>query len=339
MKVIHSLLLAAVFASSKFVVSFTTGPRAKTIDIAKPLSSDIAQLEISSTEASSTFQPFPNEVMDVQPYNKQVPKTFAAPPLSTWKRRLNTKQDFLGLHKISSIGFVLSGLYITGNGFACGFSEVQDYLFVPTYLFTASAVTTCVASSAMAWKYRANEPSIRNGMIDLAVVTAFQSILALWCSHFAPSIFDVEWFSKGMVQCLTLLAIVGAVDGIVRGDEMVQNRRGKDRSLDTQGNPYWLDWAQCVLPNFATLFYMGQTFKWFGIDNSRLDYLEMIQHGATTEAAGLYASVLSSLLLSSLVFFQTLRDKKLLSKDTEGWVILFASVVAVAETEFFLPSL
>ena len=258
-----------------------------------------------------------------------------APTVSTWKKRLNTRQDSYSLHKISSIIFLISATFIIGNGAVCGFTEVQDYLLIPTYIFTISTAITCGASAIMAWKYRSNETAIKNGMINLAIVTTFLSTMALWSSHFCPTMFDTEWVSKGMVISFTVASFIGAVDGIVRGDELIKNRKDKN---DTVGAlSYLLDWMRYVLPNFATAFNSIVLFNVFGVNSSHMDYLEMIKESTTTESAGLYGCVGLSVLVSLLVFFQTLRDKKLITKSTEAWSIFFLSVLTVALQEKLMP--
>eukprot|EP00580_Thalassiosira_gravida_P018180 CAMPEP_0201658088 /NCGR_PEP_ID=MMETSP0494-20130426/1107_1 /ASSEMBLY_ACC=CAM_ASM_000839 /TAXON_ID=420259 /ORGANISM="Thalassiosira gravida, Strain GMp14c1" /LENGTH=341 /DNA_ID=CAMNT_0048135035 /DNA_START=125 /DNA_END=1147 /DNA_ORIENTATION=+ len=241
----------------------------------------------------------------------------SAPTFSTWKKRLNTRQDSYSLHKISSILFLISGFFIIGNGALCGFTEVQDYLVIPAYIFTISATITCGASAIMAWKYRSSEIAIRNGMINLAVVTTFISVMSLWTAHFCPTMFDIEWVSKGMVIFFTVPSIIGAVDGIVRGDEMVKNREDKNDTAGTSS--YLLDWMRYVLPNFATVFFSGLLFWTNGINSSREVYLDCIRDSITTESDGFYTTVASAVIISLMVFFQTLRDKKLVTKSTEAW--------------------
>lgn len=324
------------FSFLGIVDAFTMGPNKMTFKATalSNVTSDVPQ-------NGDAFKIAPNDTIDQYTHITVHQKEFVVPALSTWKHRLNTQQDAFGLHKISSASFLLSGLFVIGNGVVCGFDQVQDYLLAPTYLFTASCTVTCVASSLMAWKYRSREPAIRNGMVDIAAATTFNCIMALWCSHFSPSAFDIEWVSKGLVQFLTLPCLVGAVDGVVRGDEMVENRNRKCQSVGDvtkATTAYWMDWTRYVVPNFATIFFSVFIFKMFGIDLSHNDYLGLIDDGTTTEAAGYYGNVIASVANSSLVFLQTLRDKKLISKDMEAWSIFVLSSLIVLQVEYFLPN-
>ena len=69
-------------------------------------------------------------------------------------RRLNTHEDFMNIHKISSMFWLGSLLWISTVGFMNGFDNVPSYLEIPTWIALVSSFIQGFNGCDMAIKYR-----------------------------------------------------------------------------------------------------------------------------------------------------------------------------------------
>jgi len=91
----------------------------------------------------------------------------------TWARRLNTREDRMGLHKLSGTGFVLSSTCILLVGLQSSFQEIPHWLYWADNALVVSTVVQATSSIGMAFRHRKRQPWIRDQFIAMAFVAIF----------------------------------------------------------------------------------------------------------------------------------------------------------------------
>lgn len=248
------------------------------------------------------------------------------PPLSTWKRRLNTKQDKFGMHKLAGVGWWLSSTVIFGEGAMTGFETLPKELEPFTYLFLISTMIQSFTSVPMALRYRSNEPVARRGFISSAITTTSLAFTGYWLSPFAQS----HPHQPTAAFLIALLVSVDALYSLTSFEDMKNeasriqaSNDGKKRDAKTYST--LVSMAPVGLPMNAILLYqmIGH------LDNVRDYFLSVIAvHGSTPELV-YYASMVTSISVCVGNLAATLYHRKLISKDIENLATIGAIVVTL----------
>lgn len=273
---------------------------------------------------------------------------------SIWKQRLITKEDFGHGHKIASVGYVLSSFTIIGTGLVFGFMEVPDFLNAYTTVFILCSFLQSYSSIPMALKYRKNDRAARNGFIGSAFSSMFLSYLGWWTSPFFPEfLVQTPLISTAALLSLCIGGFVFDTDTVLHASEVIYSRRVRNKIDSSSHDNAFLDTVAYVAPICMALpLYLLTLWRIIANNIANNPLLgaagvdlpireQFIQDcldgrfavaGVGQLALFFYASIASAACASYGTLFVTLRDKKLISKETErylvGSVMLFGAGVS-----------
>lgn len=236
--------------------------------------------------------------------------------LSKWKLRLVTKEDNFGLHKISGVGQTISALSIFATGASNGFQELPDILEPMTIAFCLSVFVQCLSAFKLAISHRRSEIGVRNVFINMGISSFIIAISALWVAPFTPEFFNNHLISKGTFTVLSLLGIFIGLDSFVNFEALIDTQIHRDKRDATQK---WMRAATSTIPYLFTVPINIAVLLSIGLEYDRLSFLDLLHSGSVSmnDVSIFYESIISSLGISYMALYVTLRDKKLISKNME----------------------
>jgi hypothetical protein len=197
-----------------------------------------AFLEVPKTKAPSLL----NELQA----NDAAAAVLPSPPIAdqrktvSWKamqqrlvRRLNTHEDYLGVHKISALIWLSSLMGIAAVGCSNGFSDIPDSLEVPTWIVLFSSVFQGVTGYDMALKYRASDPIVQKGMINSSFAMLNVAMASVYISPFAPEAFNEFRIGNGLFVMTVFPTFLFGLEEVLKMKEKIKHRnlRNKEPEL------------------------------------------------------------------------------------------------------------
>ena len=260
-----------------------------------------------------------------------------SPSLSTWKRRLMTKEDKKNIHKIASLSYVLSSVALLGTGALNGFTEAPDFLGPITEVFLVATLFQSISSIDMAMNFRKHDLGARNGFINAAFSSLLNAFLALWTSPFAPEVFNGPMASELVLVTLCLAGLIGDVNGLLTIPAILESRsRTNIQGKQSESSPF-KDFISYLIPvvliSSLNLMLLSRLLD-SNDDGVRARFLhDCINHVGSLEGESqqipiFYSMVLNSCGVSYSALAVTLRDKKLITKNQEQFVLGSLNVVA-----------
>ena len=261
-------------------------------------------------------------VVIAEPKRRQM----AMPPLSTWKRRLNTKQDPFSIHKFAGFGWWLSSTVIFGAGAMTGFTKLPEALEPFTYLFLVSTMIQSMSSIPMALEHRSKEPVVRRGFISSAITASSLAFIGYWLSPFAQG----HPHPPAAAAWIAVLVLTDALYSLTSfGDmrDVAAELKENDNEESTSPNKYSLliSLAPVGLPMNIFLLYHMATH----MDNVRDYFLSLIALNGSTPELVYYANMVTSISVCVSSLAATLCHRKLISKDVENLALMGAIVVTL----------
>lgn len=282
-----------------------------------------------TSRKASAIRQTPNEassvVIAIKPEKRPA---FIIPPLSTWKRRLNTKQDTFSIHKLAGVGWWISSTIIFGTGAMSGFAELPQALEPFTYVFLISTMMQSMSSIPMAIQYRSNEPVARRGFISSAITTTSLAFTGYWLSPFAQD----HTHPPTAAALIALLVSVDALYSLTSFGDM-KNEAAKIQASNNATNNKQDAKKYTTLISMAPVGLPMNVFLLFQmighLDNVRDYFLSVIAHNGSTPELVYYASMVTSISVCVGNLAATLYHRKLISKDIENLATIGAIVVTL----------
>ncbi|KAG7358569.1 hypothetical protein IV203_015158 [Nitzschia inconspicua] len=260
-----------------------------------------------------------------------------------WKNRLITKEDPLHSHKATGMMFVLSSLGLVWYGlhdlFLHGWTAPVAFHGAPFVGFlgtlTFSSVAQSFSSIHLACHHRQGQPAVRNTFLCNAAVAILGSVSALWSSPWYPDILNGAP-SKAFYLILDGIGLLGMADNLLHLKALIGSRQVTSTDklhVDGIGRlHYWKDVFVYMMPILiGAPFFLGIGWQ-FGIHRDRNFYLNLLQDGRFPhlQTGAVYSMVVVAMGASYSSLVVTLRDKKLISKSTEGFAltVVMASLIA-----------
>jgi hypothetical protein len=315
-RTLRILLLSAIMKSFPFLISIVLSTLVcGTIALVPSKMSarnKNAQIRLATSKASVVIE---------EPKGRQ--KTI--PPLSTWKRRLNTSQDQFSIHKFAGFGWWLSSTVIFGAGAMTGFTQLPAVLEPFTYLFLFSTMIQSMSSIPMALQYRRNEPVARRGFISSAITTSSLAFTGYWLSPFGQGHPHPPTAAAWIAALVLVDALYSLTSfGDMRNVAAALNANEKDDKSPKKYSTL-ISMAPVGLPMNVVLLYHMVTH----MDHVRDYFLSVIALNGSTPELVYYASVVTSISVCVGNLAATLYHRKLISKDVENLATIGAIVVTL----------
>lgn len=250
--------------------------------------------------------------------------------LSTWRRRLDTKQDPFDIHKWAGFGWWISSTLIFGIGAFSGFTHLPDMLEYVTYLFLLSTAVQSASAIPMALQYRKNDPVQKRGFIASAITSISLAFTGFWLSPFANDSID-PIFAAALI---VVLVLADSIYSLTQFEEIKILLAEKIKEIDPTKR------AQAVKEKITTIIPLvpiGLPMNAFLLqqmlahaENVRDYFLTVIENRGSSAELVYYASVVSSIAICVGNLAATLRHRKLISKDMENVATIGSVVVTLA---------
>jgi len=248
--------------------------------------------------------------------------------LQTWKRRLVTREDWKCTHKIMGSLFLLSSWGLTGyairdllvHGWTRPVTGHGKPFLSLLLVLLGSSVVQSFSSVKMACKYRRGQPAVRNTFLSNAAVAILGSVSAFWSSAWYPTCLNGSP-SMAFYFIMDVIGLVGMGDNLARLKSLIASRQSTQAAANSMTRmQYWTDVFIYMMPILIGAPFFVAVGWQFGIRHDRMFYLNLLQQpGHPHLAAGaVYGMIMVAMGASYSSFIVTLRDKKLISKRTEG---------------------
>jgi hypothetical protein len=256
---------------------------------------------------------------------------------------LITKEDPKHSHKITGMMFVLSSMGLAGYGIL---DLVLHQWTAPVTVHGApfvgllatlvlSSVAQSFSSIHLACHHRKGQPAVRNTFLCNAAVAILGSVSALWSSPWYPDVWNGVP-SKAFYLIMDGIGLIGMADNLVRLKALIASRQvtSTDRyHVDGMGRvQYWKDVFVYMMPILiGAPFFLGIGWQ-FGIRHDRSFYLNLLRDGRFPhlQSGAVYSMIMVAMGASYSSLVVTLRDKKLISKSTEGSALTVILVCLIA---------
>lgn len=123
-----------------------------------------------------------------------------------WLRRLNTKEDFYFIHKISSLTSCASSLTIILAMLSTGLQEFPAWLGPVDATFVASNLALCLTTVHMVGAFRRQEDSIAKTHLSAGFHSLIMTLYATWESPYCTDLLDTKLGMETTFCTLILLA-------------------------------------------------------------------------------------------------------------------------------------
>merc|ERR1712176_11940 len=259
------------------------------------------------------------EVHDLPPIRPKKKRVGQEMILKRFALRLNTHEDFMGLHKITAALWLMSLLHITGVGIGHQFADIPESLRLSLWISTVTSGAQAISGYDMAMKYRANDPPMQRGMINLAY-------MALYIGPFAPDALNNFWIGNGLLILAFISNFIVDIDGMLHLRPMMRERRL--RKFDEVDFGVVGDLASYGLFRLSAVGFniMGLIM----VANPSHDRAWLLQAfaGPTFIPEQFYALIMYNLSVGLGSFAVTLRDKQLIDKSAEQTLIAIFTLPA-----------
>lgn len=251
--------------------------------------------------------------------------------------RLITKEDSKHIHKITGSIFVLSSLGVTGyalsdlitNGWTTNLIQHGYPLAMLLITMMFSTIIQSWSSIKMALSYRKYNTAVRNTFLSNVIVSILCSVCALWTSPWFPN------YLNGLPSLIfffitNTLGLIGLIDNAIQLPALIASRQltSKERSLKNissmKKTQFWKEVLIYTTPIFIGLpLFIGIGYT-YGLHLDRNAYLQLLTiPGHPHLASGaVYSTAISAMGASYSSLIVTLRDKKLISKQLEGSLLI-----------------
>ncbi|CAB9510467.1 expressed unknown protein [Seminavis robusta] len=238
----------------------------------------------------------------------------------TWKRRLDTKQDPLDVHKWAGFGWWVSATAIFGTGTLSGFTQVPPVLEAYTYLFLLATLAQGATSVPMAIKFRPNEPDVQRGFISSAITSSSMAIVGVWLSPFGESAILSPSIVASLIGFIIVTDILYSLTSFEDIKMMIQEF--KDKKIDQAKFITTIPWA---LPlNLILLHEMVHHAS----DMRQYFVATIVSNGSSIDLV-YYASMVTSIFISVGNLTSTLHHRKLISKEVMDIAFIGSQVVTI----------
>jgi hypothetical protein len=257
-------------------------------------------------------------------------------------RRLNTHEDYMGVHKISALIWLLSLMGIAAVGCSNGFSEIPDSLQVPTWIALFSSVFQGATGYDMALKYRANDPIVQRGMINSSFQMINVAMASFYISPFAPEAFNEYRIGNGLIVMTVFPTFLIGLEEVLKMKEKMEHRtlRNKEPSLiDFEMIGDVTSYGLVIMAGFVA----AVASLVFAVDptHDRAWLLNAAANGAFSSPHYLpenyFALIFFNLSIGVGVLAITLRDKKLISRSMEQTMVAMFTFPAAFLSLHALP--
>ena len=269
---------------------------------------------------------------------------------SSWKRRLNTREDKMGLHKLSCFAFTISNTVLLSAVALNGMQTVPEWLAPFDFVFVLSTVIMSLSSVDMSMSHRRAQPGSRDLFISLSFVeiaTVFQSEL-FSSFDYSADLFSSKIMIDGLIG-LPLLAFEGYMLKILlfnipeilqsrsstsrKGNSPTQKNTQQQRQQQHSGSKQTEKSTTAEASLFKKAVYVGAPFLFF-ILGGYYDALVLDPcHDKTwlinqaMETAQLpevyFVQVLTVAINGYIALLVTLHDKHLISRSVETGLLTF----------------
>lgn len=251
-----------------------------------------------------------------------------------WKRirlRLSTHEDFMHVHKITAIFWVLSLMHITIVGVMHQFSDIPDSLEWSTWIALVASFFQGITGIHMTAKHRANEPSVQKGFFNLSFQMISLAYAALYLSPFAPEALNNFLIGNGLLTVTLIpVAILSLGEGL-NIKQLIEIRKLRKHDEVDLGAV-----ADISSYGVATLFGLIQSiFGLFMACNPHQDRSWLLHEASgvfsyqTLIPEQFYAANLNVLSLGVGALAITLRDKQLIDKLGEQTLVAMFALPAI----------
>jgi hypothetical protein len=251
--------------------------------------------------------------------------------LKLWKHRLVTKEDALHLHKITGVLFLLASWGLSGyairdmfsNGWTKPVARHGKPFVALLYTLLTSSVAQSCSSIRLACIHRRGQPAVRNTFLCNAAVAILGSASAVWSSPWYPACLNGS-FSKAFYFIMDGIGLIGMADNMIRLKDLVASRQELSvdkKDVDRLGRlQFWKDAFIYMMPILiGAPFFVGIGWQ-FGIRYDRAFYLNLLKRPGHPhlQTGAVYGMVMVAMGASYSSLVVTLRDKRLIRKQTEG---------------------
>ena len=241
--------------------------------------------------------------------------------LQSLRRRLDTAEDKFDIHKISSGVYLASTIQILSTGATNGFESIPESLEASTNAFLVTSIIQGATSVDMALKYRQNDPIVRAGFINMAFNMISLGWAGLIGSPFLPQAISQE--SANAVMLLSLVPVFGftlsemvSLSKHVGHRKKRRNERGGDLGLAGDLMSYAFTTAAGFVAASAGIIILSDPSH----DGAWLEHT----FGSGDGLVGIhayYSGIVTSLAVAIGALSITLRDRKIISKQSEQLLV------------------
>ena len=254
---------------------------------------------------------------------------------SIWKkaksihRRLDTAEDKFDLHKLSCLVYLAAAIHILLVGGVNAFTSIPTSVKTSTYCFFAASIVQGMTSIEMALKYRKNDPIVRAGFVNMACNMISLGWAVVIGSPFSPrGISEKDAHELMLISLLPVLFFTSAE--ILTMRNRIQNRKRrkneKGGDLGSAGDVFsymFTTVAGCIaaLGGIVILSDPSHDSLWLEDTFGTGDGLVGVQ--------SYYSGVITSLSVAMGAFSITLRDRKIIGKQSEQLLIGLPTTIFV----------
>lgn len=241
-----------------------------------------------------------------------------------FSRRLVTKEDTLGLHKFSAISMSLTGIAIGLAGAQSNFQEIPEFLEPLTAAFLFSTVLQAVTTFPMALSHRPNEPFARGYFLSMAMIAMQSAYVSYFVAPFCPDWLGQTLVSKGVFSFTCSVGFMSSFSFLTNFEDGMQETLMGDERVRAPETDDPVIWAQnfasayapvviAMLINIAILVPLG--ILWDRPVIMHFFHTCTQDNFGVFQAHGFYQTTYLALAVSYVPFFNTLRDKRLISTE------------------------
>lgn len=272
-----------------------------------------------------------------------IPET-TVPKISTFLTRLSTAQDRKWLHKLPSIIHLSSSFTLVSFGLVhyimTGQLELPPHQFFnPVYLsWVVSTLMQSFTGSYLAIRYRRNEKAVRNVFVGVATSSAFNVWMSFFSSQLIPDFMSTPTVSLVVTLFLSSVNVFLSLDAFWATVPLLRSRATTTSDHGLLKKDFWSHFLIYLFPVLwglplflivgpATCIYRGH--DWVVHLNQQIPGLF---------PARVYVNMLSSIAATVAALAVTLRDRKLISKSMEMFLISSTSTSALFMVFFVIFS-
>lgn len=253
------------------------------------------------------------------------------PSLETWRRRLITKEDKFHIHKITGIGFMIASTVIMLGGIATKFSSIPSWLNSATLTLVWSGWLQLYTSLTMTRQFRSRRDE-KAAFLVTAIGSSLTNFLALWFSPFCPNFFIRHSSVAHIIVALNTVCLwLPMLSFISHPKDTILNRQERIQSTSSfsfqQLRDTFAYFVQIPIINLAAsrmVFQLHAQGRDFFLTSWVLPGTPV-----KNMAAIFYSMVFLSMASNYVALTATLRDKHLISQQTESGIMAVLGAVSI----------